>query len=393
MNVTIKVCLISFLIISCSLPEKSRTEDTPVDSRQNIMQEKPYTYQGEPLRVGVIGFVHDHVGWILGREKYGDIEIVGIVEPNRDLAIRYCKQYGYPIDMVFSTIKEMLDSTHPEAVTAYNMISEHIKVVEQCAPRGIHVMVEKPMATNLDDAEKMIALANQYHISLITNYETSWYGSNSEAYKIVHKENEIGDIRRIIFRTGHKGPIEIGCTPEFLEWLTDPIMNGGGALTDFGCYGANLATWFMRGEEPQTVSCITQQIKPDLYPKVVDEATIVLTYPKAQVIIQASWNWSQGRKEMEVHGKTGFVICENSEDMVLMKNEKDGGRSLKAKPLPNGIHDPFAFFTKVIKDNYSIDPFSPSSLENNKVVMQILDAAKYSAKTRQTVVWDEYYEN
>jgi predicted dehydrogenase len=392
MNQFFNILLILFSLGSCALSDKERTADAPADGRQDSIIEEPYNYQGESLRIAVIGLVHDHVGWILGREKFGDIEIVGIVEPNRDLANRYCKRFGYPMDMVYDTIDEMLDATQPEAVAAFNMIYDHLKVVAYCAPRGIHVMVEKPLATNLEDAEKMIALANRYHIHLITNYETTWYGSNADAYNIVHKEKKIGDIRKILFHTGHRGPIEIGCTPEFLQWLTDPVLNGGGALTDFGCYGANLATWFMKGEAPKTVSCITQRIKPDLYPKVEDEATIILTYPKAQVIIQASWNWSYGRKDMEIYGKTGYVICKNSQDMVVMENEKDGATATKAKPLVNGIHDPFAYFTKIIKDNYYIAPFSLSSMENNKLVMQILDAAKYAAKTGRTVVWDTYYK-
>lgn len=391
MNKILYVLLILFSIGSCSKAEQGEKTDSPDVGRKVGITEKPYAYHGEPLRVAVMGLEHDHVGWILGREKYGDIEIVGIVEPNRNLAARYSHQYGFPMDIVFNSMEEMADSTHPEAVTAFNRISGHVKVVAFCAPRGIHVMVEKPLAANLEDAEKMIALANQYHIHLITNYETSWYGSNAEAFHVVQDEKKIGDIRRIIFRTGHRGPVEIGCSPEFLEWLTDPVLNGGGALTDFGCYGANLATWFMKGEAPQTVSCVTQQIKPELYPKVEDEATVILTYPKAQVIIQASWNWSVGRKEMEIHGTKGYVICQNGQDMVVRESEVRGAVSKKAKPLPNGIQDPFAFLAKVIKEDYAVDPRGVSSLENGKMVMQILDAAKYAAKTGRTVVWDEFY--
>jgi len=353
--------------------------------------EQDYVYSGEPLKVGVIGLVHTHVHWVLGREKFGDIEIVGIVEPNRQLAEAYSKQHGYAMDIVYNTMEEMISAVKPEAVFAFNTIYDHLKVVEYCAPKGIHIMVEKPLAVNLEHAEKMIALAKKHNVHLMTNYETSWYASNYKAFDLVNNEQKIGGIRRLVFNTGHPGPIEIGCNKEFLEWLTDPELNGGGALTDFGCYGANLATWFMKGETPLTVSCVTQQIKPDLYPKVEDEATLILTYPESQVNIQASWNWSHNRKDMTVYGKTGYVICKNGEDMEVLVNEKDGPKSFKAKPLTRGLHDPFAFFTKVIKENYEMDAFGPSSIGNNLIVMQILEAAKHSSKTGKTVVWDDFF--
>ncbi len=387
------ILFVLFLVAACSNPESESNASLPVEKVQNAIKEETYTYEGRPLRVGVIGLVHTHVHWILGRENVGDIEIVGIVEPNRELAKRYGEQHGYPMDLVYNTIEEMVEATKPEAVTAFNTIFDHLEVVEYCAPRGIHVMVEKPLAVNLEHAEKMIVLAKKYNIHLLTNYETSWYGSNLEAYNIIHKEKKIGDIRRIVFHTGHQGPMEIGVNEEFLEWLIDPRLNGGGALTDFGCYGANLATWLMKGASPQTVSCITQQIKPDLYPEVEDEATIILTYPKTQVIIQASWNWSHSRKEMEVYGTTGYVICKNGQDMKLMENESDGAKLLKANPLPKGIHDPFAYLVKVIREKHVIEPFSPSSIENNEMVMQILEVAKHSAETGRTVVWNDYFSH
>ncbi|GJM35737.1 MAG: hypothetical protein DHS20C18_47380 [Saprospiraceae bacterium] len=329
----------------------------------------------------------------MGRKAVGDIEIVGIVEPNRDLAKQYSDLHGYSMDLVYNTIEEMVEATHPEAVTAFNMIYDHLKVVEYCAPRGIHAMVEKPLAVSYEHAEKMIALAKKHNIHLLTNYETSWYGSSTEAYKLIHESKKITDLRKIVFHTGHPGPIEIGCNEEFLEWLTDPILNGGGALTDFGCYGANLATWLMNGSVPTTVSCVTQQIKPELYPKVEDEATIILTYPKTQVIIQASWNWSHNRKDMEIYGKSSYIICKNGQDMEVMESEKAGVYSLTAAPLPKGIDDPFAYLHKVVKENYVVEPFGLASVENNKIVIQILEAAKHAAKTGETVVWADFFKS
>jgi predicted dehydrogenase len=236
-------------------------------------------------------------------------------------------------------------------------------------------------------------LAKKYNIHLLTNYETTWYGSNEKAYQLIRDEKLIGDIRKIVFHTGHPGPVEIGCNPEFLEWLTDPVLKGGGALTDFGCYGANLATWLMQGEKPLTVSAITQQMKPHLYPKVEDEATIILTYKKAQVIIEASWNWPYSRKDMEVYGVTGYVICKDGTNMLLRENEKTAEQLITAPKLPTYRNDPFAYFANVINGDIKMATYDLSAPDNNEMVIKILEAAKASAITGKTVVWDQYYRN
>ena len=383
--------MLFFLLLSCEDSTKKENNLQSKETAEIKSAEPEYSYKGEPLRVAIIGLTHDHVHWILGREKYGDIEIVGIVEPNRQLAEKHGKQYGYSMDLVFNTMEAMMEVVKPEAVMAFNAIFGHLEVVEYFAPKGIHIMVEKPLAVNLDHAKKMIALAEKHEVQLMTNYETSWYGSSYKAFDLVHKERKFGDIRKIVFNTGHPGPIEIGCSKEFVAWLTDPKLNGAGALNDFGCYGANLATWLMKGETPLTVSSITQTIKPDLYPNVDDDATIILTYPKTQVVIQASWNWSHNRKDMAVYGTNGYVYCKNGEDMEVLEDEKAGPYSKKAEPLAKGIHDPFAYFTKVIKEGLPTQPFSLSSLDNNLIVMQILEAAKHASKTGETVVWDEFF--
>ncbi len=347
----------------------------------------------KPLRVAVIGLVHTHVHWILGRESRGDIEIVGIAEPNRELAMAYAKEHGYSMALVYPSMEEMITKTKPEAVLAFNTIYDHLKVVEYCAPRGIHVMVEKPLAVSMDHATKMLALAKKYNIHLLTNYETTWYGSNEKAYQLIWDKKMIGDIRKIVFHTGHPGPVEIGCNPEFLEWLTDPVLNGGGALTDFGCYGANLATWLMQGEKPLTVTAITQQMKPHLYPKVEDEATIILTYKKAQVIIEASWNWPYSRKDMEIYGVTGYVFCKDGTNMLLRENEKAAEQHIEAPKLPIYRNDPFAYFAKVINGDIKMAAYDLSAPDNNEIVIKILESAKASVITGKSVVWDQFYRN
>lgn len=338
-----------------------------------------------PLRIGVAGLTHTHVHWILGREDRGDIEIVGIAEPNRALAERFAKQHGFSMDIVFPSLEEMLDKTKPTAVTAFNSTFEHLETVEVCAPRGIHVMVEKPLAVSTKHANKMAALARQHNIQLLTNYETTWYATNHKAYQLVHEKKHIGPIRKMVIHDGHQGPKEIGVNQEFLDWLTDPILNGGGAVTDFGCYGANLMTWLMKGQKPSSVSATLQTFKPDVYPKVDDEATIVLAYPDAQGIIQASWNWPYSRKDTEIYGKEGYVIAENRTKMRSRPTEKaqEVQESLAERKDP--VNDPFAYLAAVVQGRLKPAPYDLSSLENNLIVVEILDAAKKSAKKGKVI--------
>lgn len=335
----------------------------------------------QPLRIGIAGLTHAHVGWLLSRAHDSDIQIVGIAEANREVAEKYLKQYNLPHSLLYSSLNEMLDKCKPDAVCAFNSIYEHLEVVKACAPRGIHVMVEKPLAVSMDHAKQMQALAQKYHIYLLTNYETTWYGSNRKAFAML---DSIGEIRKMVVHDGHQGPKEIGVPKEFFAWLTDPVKNGAGALTDFGCYGANQVTWLMKGQRPTSVSAVTQHIKPDIYPKVDDEATIVVTYPKAQAIIQASWNWPFGRKDIEIYGQHGYMIADRNG--LKTRFAETAKEEYHAVPFPSSpYNDPFAYLAAVVHGGVIVKPADLSSLENNMIVVEILEAAKESAKQGKVI--------
>lgn len=345
--------------------------------------------QEAPLRIGIAGLTHDHVNWILGRADDGDIEIVGIAESNRELAARLLKRYQLSMDLVYPSLEEMISQTRPEAVTAFNSIFEHLEVVQICAPKGIHVMVEKPLAISVKHAKEMAALAKKHNIHLLTNYETTWYPTHHRAFDMIHDEKAIGALRKIVVHDGHEGPKEIGVSDEFFNWLTDPKYNGAGALTDFGCYGANLITWLMQGQRPKSVLAVTQQIKPDIYPKVDDEATIILEFPQTQGIIQASWNWPFGRKDMHIYGKTGYIYCDNATEMrVRLPGDKNDQTAQKLTARPDPHQDPFALLAAVVKGKVQLPPYDLSSLENNMVVVEILEAAMQSARKGKAIRLD-----
>jgi predicted dehydrogenase len=340
-----------------------------------------------PVRVVVAGTSHGHSGWILSKAIRPEMEIVGIYEPDKQLAAKNAAKYQLPASLFYTDLVKALEATKPEAVLAFGSIKEHLEVVQAAAPRGIHIMVEKPLGANLEDALLMQTLAAKYHVLLLTNFETSWYPSTYETFHLIRDSNYVGQIRKVVFHHGHQGPREIGVPDEFFNWLTDPVKNGGGALVDFGCYGANLITYLMKGQMPLSVTAVTNQFKPKIYPLVEDDATIILNYPGTQAILEASWNWTFSRKDMEVYGDSAYIIAVNANKMRL--RNKESQPEYEKMVTAREVHvytDPFSYFHAVLRGKEKLEPFGLYTIENNIIVNKILEAAKISARTGKTVV-------
>jgi len=234
----------------------------------------------------------------------------------------------------------------------------------------------------MEHARGIAAAAAKGKIQIIVNYETTWYPSVQRAHDIIEKRHVIGDLRKIVVCDGHWGPKAIGCSPFFLAWLLDPTLDGGGALMDFGCYGADLVTWMMEGKRPTSVLAVTQNFQPEVYTKVDDEATIILTYPQAQAVIQASWNWPHGRKDMDIFGQNGSMRLPSRDSLFMqIADEPEGKLPTPALADPNA--DSLSYLVAVVHGK--IQPSGLSSLEVNMVVTEILDAARESARTGKRV--------
>jgi predicted dehydrogenase len=364
------ICFIALLVVGIGLPAKTTAQSSAQSS-------------GKPLRVAIVGLVHGHVAGFLGPAlKRSDIQIVGIAEPDQQLAQRYANQFKLDPQLVYSDVERMLTTAQPQAVLVYTDTRDHRRIVEAAARHRIPVMMEKPLAVSVEDALAIKQAADVAHIAVLVNYETTWYPSNSAVYQLV-RDGALGDIRKVVVHDGHKGPKEINVEPEFLSWLTDPARNGAGALFDFGCYGADLMTWLMQGTAPITVTAVTQQLKPEIYPHVDDEATIILTYTKAQAILQASWNWPFDRKDMEVYGETGEAITVRRDDLRVRRKGDDEERQQSAPALAAPYNDPISYLIAVVSGE--IRPTGLSALDTNVVVVRILDAARESARTGRTI--------
>jgi predicted dehydrogenase len=336
-----------------------------------------------PLKLGMAGLEHGHAAGFLARYRNSkEIELVGISEPDREVARRYVSRSRLDPATIYPSLEAMLEKAKPQGVVVFTSTAGHPAAVAACASRKVPVMMEKPLAVGVEQARAIERAAAEGGIPVLVNYETTWYSANHAVYALANDAKALGEIRKVVVHAGHSGPKEIGVQPEFLAWLTDPEKNGAGALFDFGCYGANLMTWLMNDARPLSVTAMTQRIKPDIYTKVDDEATIILEYPKAQAIIQASWNWPFSRKDMEVYGRTGEVLTMGPSGLrVHLAGKPEEIR--QAPPLSLPGDDFLHYFAAVVRGE--IQPSGLSALKNNLIVTEILDAARRSAATGSTV--------
>jgi predicted dehydrogenase len=337
-----------------------------------------------PVRIALVGLEHDHAqGFIPRFTGRTDVQLVGIVETNEDLIKRYSQRFNLDPGLFHASLKKLFAATKVQAVAIFTSTYAHEGVVTACAEQGVDVMMEKPMATTMKQARKIEAAVKKSGIQLVVNYETTWYPAGQAAYSMIHDDHQIGTLRKMVFHDGHRGPKEIGCSTNFLAWLTDPVLNGGGAINDFGCYGADLATWFMDGQRPVSVFATAQHIKPDVYPKVEDDATIVVTYPGAELILQPSWNWPFDRKDMEVYGQTGTVFVPKPNLLRLRTAKMAAETETNIPPLSGAAADPLSYLAAVARKE--VKSAGPSSLEVNMVVVEILEAAHKSVETGKVI--------
>lgn len=337
-----------------------------------------------PFRLAIAGLVHGHVsGFLRAAQGRDDVQIVGVYDPDAVLLRSYGERSGLAPSVLFPDLGTMLDRTRPDAVASFTSTLDHPAVVEAAASRHVPVMMEKPLAVSTADAKKIRDAAARGGIPVFVNYETTWYANHGAIWTLVKERRAAGAIRKMVALDGHAGPKKINVQPEFFAWLTDPVKNGAGALFDFGCYGANLMTWLMDNQRPSAVTAVTQRFQPEVYPRVDDEATILLEYPAAQGIIQASWNWPFNRKDFEVYGEHGVAIATTGGSGLKVTLPNEPEHAVTPDPRPDDERDSISHLIAVARGQRK--PNALSSLDNNLIVTEILEAARESARTHTRV--------
>lgn len=329
--------------------------------------------------IAVVGLVHSHVWGHLGKMVKGQpAKLVGVAETVPELVAEAQKR-GVPADLIHADWKNMIDEKKPGIVWAFVENNRHLEIVQYCAPRKIHVMFEKPLASTGKDAVAIRDLARKNGIYVMSNYQMAWWPSNYVAKAIADK-GDVGQIYRIRGVVGHGGPGgPTGLNKWFFEWLTDPVKNGGGALVDFGCYNALWSLWYLG--KPTTVYATVNKLRPEEFPKVEDNATIILHYPKAVAVLEGSWDLPRSFQDLEVFGRQGSIYM--TRQKVEVRPSRGPALDAKIEPLKPEAAEPIANMIHCIETK--TEPGGMVGIDINVQVVQILDAAKESIRTGRAV--------
>jgi predicted dehydrogenase len=329
------------------------------------------------LKLGVVGLVHDHVWGLLQQfREISVVEIKAVADPNQELIDRVIDMFG--IKEKYHNYGEMLAKAELDAILLCNENARHADVVEIAAEKGIHVMMEKPMAATLAQADRILRAENNYGIKVMVNYPTAWNPAIRHAHKLVN-EGKIGNIFHIRYRGAHAGPKEVGCSPYFYDWLYNIELNGGGALMDYCCYGVNLSLWFLN-KRPSRVMAYAANLARK-YIDVEDNAVVLMDFVDAVGIAEGCWS------QIGPYPDSGPVINGSEGSIMITGDKKIHLFTLKRKndykdinytiidpdPLPLGMRTGPEYLVNKILNDEKIDP--PLNAKFNRDVQEVLEAA------------------
>lgn len=328
-------------------------------------------------KVGFIGLRHGHSWRQLAQvTDVPGAEFVGVAESIEGL-VEEAKKVQ-PDAHYASDYKEFVRQRQPEVVWAFVENNRHLEIVEFLAPLGVHVIFEKPLAGSFADALRIRDLARQHGIEVMTNYQMAWWPGN-------HKQREqaaagaVGKVWRLHGVVGNRGPTPRDLRRKvFFDWLTDPDANGAGALVDFGIYSAVWAVWHL-GLPTQAYATV-HSLKPDRYPKVEDNAVLVLSYPDAVGLFEASWDLPQGFQHLEVFGSDGILALERG---LLTQRSGRSEQQLVGPADAEPTGHPIEYMIQRVREGKPLQHIL--ALDLNVDAVQILEAAKRSARTGRAV--------
>jgi predicted dehydrogenase len=271
-------------------------------------------------------------------------------------------------------LETLLDNESLDAAYVFSSNAEGAELAIQAMSRGLHVLIEKPMAATLEEAERMLLAAEKHNVRLMINWPFAWWPQLQHGLTLA-EEGAIGHVWQVRYRAAHQGPKELGCSDYFCEWLFDPVKNGGGAMMDYCCYGANLARVLLG--VPSSVTGTKATLCKTHLP-VEDNAIILMNYPQALAIAEGSWT-QIGKLTSYltvIYGTLGTLVVEPriGGRLLLATLDKPDGEAVPIPAPPKHLTNSAEHFFWGIATG---EPYQPlCHAETGRDVQAILAAAQ-----------------
>lgn len=349
----------------------------------------------KPFRIAGINFDHMHMGDLLRMvHEHPDAQIVGICDEKPARMHAAIANFGLPAARVFTDWRKCLETTKPDLVILCPATAEHALWVERVAPYRTHILVEKPFAATLAQADAMIAAVARTKKQLVINWPLRWYPSHVTAKRLVD-EGTIGRVLQVHYYDGNRGPlrhtadkIETKPGKKSASWFYQKKA-GGGSLLDYLGYGTTLGTWFLGGRKPIEVTCTVDE-PPGLE---VDEHSItVCRYATGLSKFETRWGTFTDPWTHQPQPKCGFVLVGEKGTIATYDYEPTIRVQTEARPegydqpvdkLAHPDHNPIAYVLDRLSAGRKIDgPLSPAIA---RIGQQIVDSAVKSARLKKTV--------
>ena len=331
----------------------------------------------EKIKVVALESAHPHIHSLIRQtQELAGAEFVGFADPDPERRALTKERNEFGDDMVFADYEKLLDERQPDAAIICSTNADHVKYVEALAQRGIHIMLEKPFAASLADADRMIAACEQHGVTLMINFPTAWGPALRRAREIA-QSGSLGQVFQIAFRGGHLGP-----TGALDTWWYRP-QDGGGVLLDYCCYAANVFTWILGKQPRQVCGMADTLVKPV---RSEDNAVLLLRYDDALCVSQATWT-RFGPEPIHgpvINGTEGSVTVVGREQIKHCTQENPVGDMIDVLPFtePHMQSGP-AYFVHSLLNETAIE--SPCDAAFNRDGQEILEAGKIAVQTGVTV--------
>ena len=332
------------------------------------------------FKVGLVGFAHGHAHHILellNESNLGTLVAAAIEDKPVLKSRKEIVQKESNLKRIYSDYQEMLDKEDIDVVFNYTDNVMRASVTELAASKGLHVMLEKPMAYNLEYADRMLKAAESNKVKLMVNWPTMWSPAYRKAYQLIN-EGAIGDVFHIRTRTGHDMPQkETFAQSVDFQWMG--TKEGGGAYMDFCCYGAALTVWLM-GMPKQVFGTAGNFVKSFL--PGYDNGILVMMYDKGTATIEGTWSTIGGIPGGPmIFGSKGTILL--GREITLFTKEHPEGKTVELDPLPEGERNAVEYFLTCVKEDKPIGGMCNPKLSRD--VQEVLEAGIVSSENKKVV--------